>query len=419
METKLKESARAGRRWLRGAAAIAIRLAVRPPLIAVAAISLATLVAIAAFAETPSGVTLSGLFDPDLSELKPDAIGKLQEAAKKAYRDCYPPRVKFTVVVTAAEQSATGEHLAPARVYALQHALPSLGLEPDQFKVDSVTGVVDGVLVSYDKFNDDDKDPPKLLRITSIPPKDSKVKPGDKIKVTITASERYEDGHKSWPTGVYDIRLAALDGGSEATVDFKDYGRPTQPCERRTFEATFTVPRNPLPIVRLKAIAEDGVGHHQDSDVAKFYAGNRWQGTIRTDTIESHEGRNTRNASYESTLDLVVGYGDDIAGDGTAVLSSGCAPFPGQVVPTATKFTFKITGMAYKDRLELKFTYTGRTPQNGDNCGFGGAWFRGQALVVPILGSDIAEGTSDQPWTSGINVFKSSSATHLKCTNCK
>src|SRR5437762_12141403 len=273
METKLKESARAGRRWLRGAAAIAIRLAVRPPLIAVAAISLATLVAIAAFAETPSGVTLSGLFDPDLSELKPDAIGKLQEAAKKAHRDCYPPRVKFTVVVTAAEQSATGEHLAPARVYALQHALPSLGLEPDQFKVDSVTGVVDGVLVSYDKFNDDDKDPPKLLRITSIPPKDSKVKPGDKIKVTITASERYEDGHKSWPTGVYNIQLTDGDGW----VKSENYGRVPQPCATPTFTPKpYTVPCE--AVVHLTAIAEDAVGN-KDSKVAEFYPVGVWHGT--------------------------------------------------------------------------------------------------------------------------------------------
>ena len=96
-------SARTGWRVLRGAAAIAIRSAVRPPLIAVAAISLAALAAIAsfevtdfdpvspAFAQTPGPVTLSGVFDPDVADIRPDAVGKLQEAAKKAHRDCYPP----------------------------------------------------------------------------------------------------------------------------------------------------------------------------------------------------------------------------------------------------------------------------------------------------------------------------------------
>ena len=280
-------------------AAIAIRLAVRPPLIAVAAVSLAALVAIAAFAETPSGVTLSGLFDPELAELK--TTEQLKDAIKKAHRDCYPPRVKFTVVVTGAEQRDTGEHLAPARVYALQHALPSLGLEPDQFKVDSVIGVVDGVLVNYDKFNDDDKDAPKL-KVTWVPKKGTKVKAGDKIKVTIRASERYEDGHKSWPTGVYNIQLTADDG----LVDSKNYGRVPDPCERRTFEATYTVPRNPPQIVHLTAIAEDA-GGHKDPEVGKFPTVEVWHGTDENSyDITAHDGFQDARSRYHElvTFDL-------------------------------------------------------------------------------------------------------------------
>ena len=83
--------------------------------------------------------------------------------------------------------------------------------------------------------------------------------------MTITVSERYEDGHKSWPTGVQTIQLLA-DAG---LIDSKPYGPPTQPCERQTFEATYTVPRNPPLIVHLRAIAEDGVGN-QASEVAEF-----------------------------------------------------------------------------------------------------------------------------------------------------
>jgi hypothetical protein len=262
---------------LRGVAAIPIRLAVRPPLIAVAAISLA------AFAQTPAPVTLSGVFDPDLAEIRPDAMGKLQEAAKKAnWGGCYPPRATFKALVPAAgvgEDPLFLSTLAEARGIALTAALPSLGLTRDQFKtIGTREGNSDNVLVTYDKFTpDDDKDPP-TLKVTWVPKKGTKVKAGDKIKATIKASERYEDGHKSWPTGVYDIRLAAVHGGFEATVDFMDYGRPTQPCERRTFEATFTVPRNPLPIVHLKAIAEDGVRHPASED-GKFPTVEVWHGT--------------------------------------------------------------------------------------------------------------------------------------------
>src|SRR3989441_3848612 len=102
--------------------------------------------------------------------------------------------------------------------------------------------------------------------ISSPPPNATNVKAGDTNKVTIPASDRYEDGHKSWPTGVQLIQLTADDG----LVDSKDYGRVPPPCDPRTFEPkTYTVPKNPPPIVRLLGIAADGVGH-QDSEELTF-----------------------------------------------------------------------------------------------------------------------------------------------------
>ena len=216
-------------------AAIAIRLAVRPPLIAVAAVSLAALVAIAAFAETPSGVTLSGLFDPELAELK--TTEQLKDAIKKAHRgDCYPPRATFKVVIAAGDADPLFlTTLANARYEALasalkqpppgapapagEGALASLGVNEGQFKPGSilVEGNLDYVQVSYDKFNsDDDKDAP-TLNVTWVPRDGCKVKVGGQIKVTITASERYKDGHKSWPTGVFNIQLTADDGRRAAS----------------------------------------------------------------------------------------------------------------------------------------------------------------------------------------------------------
>src|ERR1700681_2125204 len=189
-------------RALRDVAAIAIRLAVRPPLIAVAVISLAALEGAGfdpvstAFAQTPAPVTLTGLFEPEIAELK--TTEQLKDAVKKAHRDCYPPRAKFTIVVPGGSDSVFVEALARARVAALQLALPSLGLEPGQFKVDYVIGVVDGVLVSYDKFkpeDDKDREAPKF-KVTWSKKEGSKVNVGDEIKVTIKASERDEDGHK-------------------------------------------------------------------------------------------------------------------------------------------------------------------------------------------------------------------------------
>jgi hypothetical protein len=266
-------------------AAIAVRLAVRPPLIAVAAISLAALAAIAAFAQTPSPVTLSGLFEQGHADLK--TTQQLKDAIKKAPRECYPPRVKFTIVTSGGDDRQiivpgpfdsfdrrAVELLAKARQEALEQALPSLGLEPGQFKVDSVKFGVDQVLVSYDKFNQDDMDPP-TLKVTSTPREGTKVEAGDQIKVTITASKRYDDGYKSWPgNGVLNLQLIADDG---RLVDSKYYGLPP-PCERRTLEATYTVPRNPPRIVHLTALAEDAVGR-LSLWVGEFYTVEVWHGT--------------------------------------------------------------------------------------------------------------------------------------------
>ena len=279
--------------------------------------------AIAASAQTSAPVTLGGLFDPDLAEIKPDAIGKLKDAIKKAHRDCYPPRVKFTVVTSGQGDPLFVETLGNARVEALQNkdtGLPSLGLEPDQFKVDSVTGVVDGVLVSYDKFEpDDDKDPP-TLKVTWVPKKGTKVKAGDQIKVTIKASERYEDGHKSWPTGVYNIQLTADDG----LVDSKNYGRVPEPCERRTFETTYTVPPNPPQIVHLTVIAEDAVGH-KDPEVGKFPTVEVWHGTDENSyDITSNDGVEDVRSRYHEvvTFDLYETSRDKLEGQAHATWTS-------------------------------------------------------------------------------------------------
>src|SRR5438876_8276421 len=110
-------------------AAIAIRLAVRPHLITVAAISLAALKVVVfnpvstAFAQTPAPINV---FDTDLAEIKPDAIGKLKDAIgklkdaieKAKANPCYPPPVKFTVVTPNVGDPLFVETLANARVEA-------------------------------------------------------------------------------------------------------------------------------------------------------------------------------------------------------------------------------------------------------------------------------------------------------------
>jgi hypothetical protein len=416
-------------RALRGVAAIAIRLAVRPPLIAVAVISLAALEVAGfdpvstAFAQTPAPVTLTGLFEPEIAELK--TTEQLKDAVKKAHRDCYPPRAKFTIVVPGGSDSVFVEALARARVAALQLALPSLGLEPGQFKVDYVIGVVDGVLVSYDKFTpDDDKDAPKL-KVTSIPKKGTKVKAGDKIRVTITASERYEDGHKSWPTGVRSIQLTADDG----LVDSKDYGRVPQPCERRTFEATYTVPRNPPAIVHLTAIAEDGVGNN-DSEVGEFPTGDMWSGTLHAKSSQFWgPGGQCIDEEWDINLDLVVLSDGSVTGKGSGQLvsmpkCSGGAPAPVHVwrydLESHTISCPGIRGRFDGKEFELHFPAAPAVSLGGIVSLSG--YPPGQnppTLSVKVIGPGMARGQT----TTDVNMGAPRHATGdfiiaLKCTNC-
>jgi hypothetical protein len=217
-----------------------------------------------AFAQSPNTVTLDGIFDPDLADVLPGGREKLKDAVDRAkvHSDsCYPPRATFTALTHTGGDPLFVKTLAEARQAALEHVLRgSLGLDPEQFKTErevvDTGNSGDDVRVTYDK-PDDDTDAP-VLKVSSTPRKGTKVKAGDQIKVTIRASERYADGHKSWPSGVRSLQLIADDG---LVQPIGDYGMRPPPCERRTLEVTYTVPSKPPLIVHLTALTEDAVGN--------------------------------------------------------------------------------------------------------------------------------------------------------------
>jgi len=120
-----------------------------------------------------------------------------------------------------------------------------------------------------------DRQPP-IMKVNSAPAKGKKVKAGDKIAVTITASERYQDGHKNRPTGVQMIQLISNVGG---LVDSKQFGHPPDPCARQTVVMTFMVPDHPPPVIHLAVLAEDAVGN-QSSESADFPTKGDWYGTF-------------------------------------------------------------------------------------------------------------------------------------------
>jgi hypothetical protein len=251
-----------------------------------------------AFSQTPSPVTL-GLFAPDLADIAPAASEKLKDAT-----NCYP-KATFKVGAvsgdTLMQDALMQDVLSKARQEDLAFVLKRLGLDPGRFNIEAgATGSHDAQVTYPNLTTGKDTDAPKL-KTNSVPKKGTRVKAGDTIKVTITASERYEDGHKSWPTGVRSIQLLANDG----KVADKDYGIRPPPCERRTEVMTYIVPSNPPPIVHLHALAEDAVGNQSGED-GDFPTGD-WYGTLK-----AHGQGNIYND------DAIVDFAFSVAADGTA-----------------------------------------------------------------------------------------------------
>jgi hypothetical protein len=267
--------------------------------------------------QNPPSVTVTtpvtivgGVFDPDLADVKPqpltNAINQLKSQAK-----CRPPRITFKVLVPSSKDPDFANKLAAARADALKQWLgASKVLEPDQYNPEvtaEVTPDTDEVEFNFAQFNDQDRDPPKL-KVNWDPVPGTPVKEGDQIKVKIVASERYEDGHKSWPTGVQSIQLIANGAVQEPSGNY----RPPQQCERRTLDVAYKVPNDAPGIVHLEAYTEDGAGNN-DSETADYPTGD-WYGTLR-----EHSQGNV----YNDTVTIIFSFSEKSGGtiEGTGRVS--------------------------------------------------------------------------------------------------
>src|SRR5258707_2452162 len=229
--------------------------------------------------------TIPNLFDPGLADLKPvnnhnpylDSLSQaMKDANKNNDRGCYPTSATITVFSPPLRGPDVPEtFLGDARTAALTAFFTAKGLVlKTDFDISSILGQGDKVEV---RFNGVDRDPP-ILKTNSKPPKGTKVKKGDRIEVHATASERYADGHKSWPSGVKSIQLIA----NGILFKSEDYDMKPPPCEVRHFDPVYTVPNNPPPVVHLRVFAEDAVGHdtfeEADFPTSDWYGSFTWSG---------------------------------------------------------------------------------------------------------------------------------------------
>jgi hypothetical protein len=407
--------------------------ALMPVLAGLAAFSISGIAPVdRALAQTSPSTSLSGVFEPDLAEVTSAGLAALKGAAEKAKAaaDCYPSRVTFTALAPmgpgeAAEARAHGqpygwndftETLSNVRANELQKALAALGYDPSQVKVSHAGGNSDDVQINYDKFKpDDDKDPPRL-KVTSKPPKGTKVKAGDKIEVTIIASERYKDGHKSWPTGVQMIQLVADDG----LVDSKQYGRPPQPCARQTFVVTYTVPKNPPAIVHLHALAEDGVGHQSGED-AEFPLGDVWKGQMHAEAAFIVDKQRCTDR-WDVEMTVVATNEGKATGEATAKRASDVKCTHQYPVNQTKTVVYRLEGNRERSALHLRFVpKTYQPPGSIDVTAFG-SLLQGHgtpnAVDIPIVSPGDARGHIAFKRMSGPNNWNVSGEASLKCMTC-
>jgi hypothetical protein len=169
------------------------------------------------------------------------------------------------------------------------------------------------------------------LKTTSTPRKGTKVKTGDTIKVRMEASEEYGDTRMGWQAGVKKIQLTDESRNQVVPPHFEATGGP-RPCKEKLWkqflEVTYTVPPNPPPLIRLRAIAEDFAGN-KDDDVGEFPTGD-WHGTFGwTHICQGGGNKDETRGISDLTLD------DDGRGNLTGRLA-GSTPQRTQTIPTCS-----------------------------------------------------------------------------------
>ena len=260
--------------------------------------------ALAQQAQTGSGppFELFDLFAEDSVDPNPQAASALVDAARKAQAPGACP-LGALFIHTPAGDPLFQEALAAARRQVALQLLNKAGIDTGRFFVDSVVGgTVDAAFLHQNL----DRDPP-TLHTTSVPAKGTKVKAGDEIRVTMVARDDADPIH--WQTGIKTIQLVADSEGGRFVAS-ENY-EPCTDIPQRRVVATYIVPPNPPPIVRLSALAEDHSGL-MDTDTAEFPTGD-WVGRIEwfvhaKEDTSRRPNENRAETKFDGHADLSVTY---------------------------------------------------------------------------------------------------------------
>jgi hypothetical protein len=263
---------------------------------------------------------------------------------------------------------------------------------------------------------------PPVLHVISNPARGSKVKPGDKITLTIDAKEPQPGG--PWQTGMKDIQVFASPGGQ---VDDKPFQTAPRACgakvkEVKPYKVTYTVPRDAPPQFDLCVSALDMV-NPETTMCGTFFTGDVWTGTIETTTSGDYGAAgNCVDEKWKSSLNLVVGGDGRVAGTGTThvVAPAKCSGLVANAYHTdATSGAFTVDGTFDGKVFNLEFM---ETAFDGSTPGlFNYSLLIHGKLPVPVTGKGSAGGDLTVPVPTDGNVA-TANAEHivdLTCQDCK
>ena len=152
---------------------------------------------------------------------------------------------------------------------------------------------------------------------------------------------------------------------------------------------TYTVPGDPPPVVHLRALAEDGVGHHSE-DNAEFPTLGDWYGTLK-----AHGQGNIYNDRVTISFAFSESPDGTVSGRGRAILTGEPQRFAGCLVTRQGPpfFDFPITGRKVGEQFQLElpnqpvsFTLTAKCDDPKRNKTSSG---RAAAFVAFATGADL------------------------------
>lgn len=307
-----------------------------------------------------SSCTVGKVFsEPDLAELwtdNPDLAETAKWIADKLKQPdpassdpgCYPPKsFSGTISQTLQDKPELSPLISQGRIDAVNGYLKGKGItgEPISWTTPPpAKGQEDGELqVTYRT----DRDSP-ILSVTSVPGKGTLVKKNEKIVVTLTASERNDAGHKSWPSGVRSIQLRADGLVVEPTGQYSP-----QPCKPQTLKVTYTVPADPPPVIHLEALAEDAVGNPPSTKEADFPTSGDWYGVLT-----GHANFSIYNDTTEVRFTFSEASDGTITGRGHAKTTSEKKLFSGGECEILRKgpsdYDFALTGTHIGDKFNFE-----------------------------------------------------------------